>query len=123
MNPAADLPAWAALLVALFVVVGAGLTFIGSVGLLRLRSFYERLHAPTLGTTLGTGCVLIASIVYFSVLQSRPVIHEIVIGAFLTLTTPVSSLLLIRAVRYRDRIVARDEAATANRPPTDNRDV
>lgn len=123
MNPAADLPAWAALLVALFVVVGAGLTFIGSVGLLRLRSFYERLHAPTLGTTLGTGCVLIASIVYFSVLQSRPVIHEIVIGAFLTLTTPVSSLLLIRAVRYRDRIAARDEAATANRPPADDRDV
>ncbi|HET7656164.1 MAG TPA: monovalent cation/H(+) antiporter subunit G [Luteimonas sp.] len=123
MNPAADLPAWAALLVALFVVVGAGLTFIGSVGLLRLRSFYERLHAPTLGTTLGTGCVLIASIVYFSVLQSRPVIHEIVIGAFLTLTTPVSSLLLIRAVRYRDRIAARGEAATANRPPADDRDV
>jgi multicomponent K+:H+ antiporter subunit G len=123
MNPAADLPAWAALLVALFVVVGAGLTFIGSVGLLRLRNFYERLHAPTLGTTLGTGCVLIASIVYFSVLQSRPVIHEIVIGAFLTLTTPVSSLLLIRAVRYRDRIAARDEAATANRPPADDRDV
>ena len=53
MNPAIGLPAWAALLTALLVLLGAGLTLIGAVGLLRMKTFYQRVHAPTLGTTLG----------------------------------------------------------------------
>ena len=55
MTHAAELPAWAALPTAAFVLLGAALTLIGSLGLLRLGSFYERVHAPTLGTTLGIG--------------------------------------------------------------------
>lgn len=97
----ADLPAWAALLTALFVVVGASLTLVGSLGLLRLETFYERLHAPTLGTTLGTGAILIGSMVFFSVLGTRPVLHEILIAVFVTVTSPVSFILLLRATRHR----------------------
>ena len=44
---------------ALLVLAGASLALIGSVGLLRMKTFYERLHPPTKGTTLGTGLVLI----------------------------------------------------------------
>jgi multicomponent K+:H+ antiporter subunit G len=98
---ASDLPAWAALLTALFVIVGAGLTLIGSVGLLRLPTFYQRMHAPTLGTTLGTGGILIGSMIFFSA-GTRPVLHEILIAAFVTVTTPVTYILLIRATRHRD---------------------
>src|SRR5690606_8851900 len=101
MSEAADLPAWAALLTALCVVVGAGLTLIGSIGLLRLGSFYQRLHAPTLGTTLGTGAILIGSMIFFSVLGTRPVVHEILIAVFVTVTTPVTFILLVRATRGR----------------------
>src|SRR5690606_6926346 len=72
-----DLPLWAAILTAIFLVSGALITLIGSLGLLRLSSFYERVQAPTLGTTLGTGSILVASMICFSVLQSRPVVHEI----------------------------------------------
>ncbi|HEX6979115.1 MAG TPA: monovalent cation/H(+) antiporter subunit G [Alphaproteobacteria bacterium] len=104
MTSGADLPAWAALLTALFVLVGAGLTLTGSLGLLRLDQFYERVHAPTLGTTLGTVCVLIASIICFSVLQTRPVVHEVLIAVFVTVTTPVSLILLVRAALFRDRV-------------------
>lgn len=39
-----------AVLIALFVLIGTVLTLLGTVGLLRLGSFYERLHAPTLGS-------------------------------------------------------------------------
>jgi multicomponent K+:H+ antiporter subunit G len=102
MTPDVELPAWAALLTAVLVVLGAGLTLTGALGLLRLGGFYERVHAPTLGTTLGTGCVLIASMVYFSVLQSRPVVHEVLIAVFVTLTTPVTLMLLVRAALFRD---------------------
>jgi multicomponent K+:H+ antiporter subunit G len=109
MTHAADLPAWAALLTALLLLLGAGLTLTGSLGLLRLQSFYERIHAPTLGTTLGIGCVLLASMVFFSALQTRLVLHELLIAAFMVVTTPVTLMLLARAALYRDRREGSDE--------------
>lgn len=103
MIQAPDLPLWAAIAVGFLVFLGACITLVGALGLLRLESFYDRVHPPTLGTTLGTGCILIASIICFSVLQSRPMIHEVLIAVFVTLTTPVTLMLLARAALYRDR--------------------
>ncbi|RYI97940.1 MAG: cation:proton antiporter [Acetobacteraceae bacterium] len=115
MTHAAELPAWAALAVALLLVLGAGLALIGSFGLLRLRGFYERVHAPTLATTLGIGSVLAASMLFFSLLQSRFVLHEILIAVFMVVTTPVTLMLLTRAALYRDRIEG-DQAVPPPRP-------
>jgi len=103
MTQLGELPDWAALLVAFFLVIGAGLAAIGSFGLLRLGSFYERVHAPTLGSTLGIGSVLIASMLYFTVLESRLMVHELLIGALMFITTPITFMLLARAALYRDR--------------------
>ena len=104
MNAAVgNLPDWAALVTAVLVLAGAGLTLIGSLGLLRLDTFYARVHAPTLGTTLGAGCILIASMLFFSVLQTRFVLHEILIAVFITMTTPVTLMLLTRAAMLRDK--------------------
>jgi multicomponent K+:H+ antiporter subunit G len=96
-----DLPGWAALLTALFLLVGSGLTLIGSIGLVRLGDFYQRVHAPTLGTTLGTGAILIASMISFSVFQARPMLHEILIVIFVTVTSPVAFIFLVKAARDR----------------------
>jgi multicomponent K+:H+ antiporter subunit G len=103
MTDAADLPAWAALVTSFLVLLGAGFTLIGAIGLLRLKTFYERMHAPTLGATWGAGGILLGSIVFFSVLQSRPVLQETLIAVFVTVTTPVTLMLLARAALYRDR--------------------
>ena len=103
MKPVQDLPAWAALPVALLVLAGAGLALPGSFGLLRFGSFYERMHAPTLGTTLGIGCILAAWTLFFSVLQARLVLHALLIAALTVVTTPVTLMLLARAALYRDR--------------------
>lgn len=108
MNHAADVPAWAALLTALLLVFGAALALIGSLGLLRLETFFERVHAPTLGTTLGTGFVLAASMVFFSALESRAVLHELLIGVFMVVTTPVTYTLLVRAAVHRDASEKKD---------------
>lgn len=110
------LPSWAALLIALLILTGAGLALIGALGLLRFKSFYERVHAPTLGSTLGMGCILLASMLYFSIGQTRPVVHEILIGLFITITTPVTLLLLVQATLYRDRQEGRDPLDGSNRP-------
>ena len=112
MTHAENLPAWAALLTSFLVLVGAGLTLIGAVGTLRFGTFFERVHAPTLGTSWGTGAIALASIVCFSALGSRPVVHEILIGVFITVTTPVTLMLLARAALYRDRT-----EGDANVPP------
>ncbi len=103
MIQAPDLPLWAAIIVGIFVLLGGVVTLIGALGLIRLKTFYERVHPPTLGPTLGTVCVLIASITCFSTLQSRPIVHELLIGLFITVTTPVTLMLLGRAAVYRDR--------------------
>jgi len=99
----AELPPWAALLTAIFLFAGAGFALTGSLGLLRLGSFYERVHAPTLGSTLGTGCILAASMLFFSVQQSRPVLHEVLIAVFTLITTPITLMVLVRAALFRDR--------------------
>ena len=96
-----DLPIWAALPAALFLIAGGCLTLIGALGLLRLRDFYSRMHAPTMGTTLGTGCVLIASMLVSSALLGRPVLHEVLLALFLVITTPITAILLMRAAIYR----------------------
>lgn len=114
MTQAPDLPAWAALLTAALLVLGAGVTLVGSLGLLRLRTFYERVHAPTLGTTLGTALVSLGSILCFSVLGTRPVVHELLVLAFVTVTTPITLMLLARAAIFRDR-----GAGARNVPPAD----
>jgi multicomponent K+:H+ antiporter subunit G len=108
MTPAELLPAWAALLVALLVLIGGGLALTGAIGALKLATFFERIHAPTLGTSWGTGAIVLASILCFSVLGSRLAVHEILIGIFVTVTTPVTLMLLARAVLYRERAEGRE---------------
>ena len=71
MTDLPGLPDWAAWPVALLLLLGSSITLIGSVGLLRLQGFYRRVHAPTLGTTAGMAAILLASMLYFTVLGSR----------------------------------------------------
>lgn len=107
----ATLPEWAAVLVAVLLLGGAAITLVGTIGLVRLRTFYQRVHAPTLGTSLGGGFVLLASAVYFSVGQGRPVLHEALIFFFILVTTPITLMLLARAALYRDRAEGNDVAS------------
>lgn len=103
IQPAADIPVWAAIAVAFFLLIGSGLALIGAIGFLRLPTFYERIHAPTLGTSWGIGGVMLASMIFFTVSSGRLVFHEILIGIFVTVTTPITFMLLARAALHRDR--------------------
>jgi multicomponent K+:H+ antiporter subunit G len=114
MNAAAGVSILATILTAVLLVGGAAITLIGSIGLLRLGTFYERVHAPTLGTTLGTVCIALASMIYFSALETRPVVHELLIVMFILVTTPVTLIILVRAAQLRDRFEGRE--TTLKRP-------
>ncbi len=108
------LPGWATVPVAVLLVLGASIVLIGALGLLRLPTFYQRIHGPAITITLGAGCLLLASMLYFTVAQSRLVIHEIIIAVFLLMTAPVVSMMIMRAAVYRDlRARKHDAGATA----------
>ena len=104
-----ELPLWLAWLIAGIAVAGAAMSLIGAIGLGRFKSFYDRVHAPTLGSTLGTMLMLSASILFFSWFEQKLVLRELLIGLFLTLTTPVTLILLVRASIYRDRTEGRED--------------
>lgn len=82
------------------ILTGAVFTFIGSLGLARLRDFYTRLHGPTKATTLGVGSLLIASAVHFSIGGEAVSLHEVLVTLFLFITAPVSAHLLAKAALH-----------------------
>jgi len=108
MNEIEQVPLWASVLVSALLITGSSLALIGSIGLLRFKTFYERVHAPTLGATLGLFTILAASMLYFSVAQTRTVVHEVLIAIFVLTTTPVTFILLVGASLYRDRFEGHD---------------
>ncbi|MHB8948524.1 MAG: Na+/H+ antiporter subunit G [Rhodoferax sp.] len=87
-------------LLSLLVLIGAGFTFVGSLSLVRFKDFYTRLHGPTKATTLGVGCLLVASSVFFSVTGDGLSLHEILVTFFLFITAPVSAHLLAKAALH-----------------------
>jgi multicomponent K+:H+ antiporter subunit G len=101
-----NLPLWAAFPAAVLLICGGLVALVGSLGLLRMRNFYARMHPPTMGTTLGTGCVLFASMLVSSALLQRPVIHEVLITLFVFITAPVSAMTLMSAAVSRTRAPA-----------------
>lgn len=103
MNPDFEsLPLWVSLPVSLLLVLGSLVVLIGALGLVRLPHFFQRIHGTAITITLGAGCILIASMLFFTALQSRLVIHELMITAFMLLTAPVVAMLLMRTAVYRD---------------------
>lgn len=87
---------WIEALISLLLITGGAFVFVGSLGMAHLRDFYMRLHGPTKATTLGIGCMLIASMAYFWSVDGRPDIQELLITLFLFITAPVSAHLLAK---------------------------
>ncbi|URK86959.1 monovalent cation/H(+) antiporter subunit G [Rhizobium sp. RCAM05350] len=126
MSHLTDLPTWAAIPVCVLLLLGSAITLIGSMGLIRLKTFYGRLHAPTLGASAGTILICIASMITFAVLQNRWILHEILIIVFVILTTPVTLMLLGQSALYRDRIEGRNDVprkTTGEPPDTSGMDI
>ena len=88
------------ILLSVLILVGAGFTLVGSLGLIRLRDFYSRLHAPTKATTLGVGSLLIASAIFFSVHDDGLSLHEVLVTLFLFITAPVGAHLMAKAALH-----------------------
>ncbi|HZJ95021.1 MAG TPA: Na+/H+ antiporter subunit G [Thiopseudomonas sp.] len=92
---------WVEFTVAFFLLVGSAFALVGSIGLHRFPDFYMRLHGPAKATTLGVGCVLIASMLFFSSQDKVLHVHELLITLFLMLSAPVSAYMLAKAAMQK----------------------
>ena len=81
------------------LAIGSFFVLVGSLGLVKLSDFLKRLHGPTKATTLGVGCILVASIGYHAWLGDGLALglREILITVFLFITAPISAHLMARA--------------------------
>lgn len=101
MSTALELPWWIAIPVALLLVLGGIVTLTGTVGLIRLPNFYSRMHAPTMGNTLGVFSILVASMLLASFVEHKLVLHQLLITILLVIVSPVTAVLLMRAAIRR----------------------
>ena len=118
MSPLAlpvDLALWAEILVAVLVLAGAALALLGSIGLLRLPTFFERAHAPALIATGGCWCVMLACLIFFSLQGDGWYLHPLLIAIFLAITVPVTTIFLMRASLFRARQNGEDVPANLSR--------
>lgn len=115
-----QVPLWAAILVSAGVLIGATLTLIGAIGLVRAGNFYQRIHMPTLGTSFGAIGILVGSAVLSSIGEGRFIAHEVLIFIFVSVTTPVTLMLLARAALHRDRVEGSPDVPSALVKPSDH---
>ena len=105
------LPLWVEMIVAGLLLASGLLSLVAAVGLVRLRGYFQRLHAPALANTAGAWCVSLATIVFFSVTESRLALFAIVVNVLLAITAPVTTLLLARTGLFRQRLAGNNVPA------------
>lgn len=105
-------PFWTEAVVAALLVLSGVFVVISAIGFLRLQDFFLRMHPPALAYTFGSWCVTLAGILHFSMLASRPMLHPWLIIIMLSITVPVTTLLLARVALFRRR-----SAGAADTPP------
>lgn len=88
------------LIVAVFALVGMGLSLVTALGLIRLPDVYTRAHAASKSSTLGVMSILIGVILYF-VTEEGFFSSRVVLGIlFVLITAPIGGHLIARAAYY-----------------------
>lgn len=111
------------------LLFGCFFILVGALGLVKLSSFFKRLHAPTKASTLGVGCVLVGSVCYHLFLGEDPQPRELLITVFLFITAPISAHMMAKAalsllMEKRPMLpgdeTAKEEALPPPRPKQEN---
>jgi multicomponent K+:H+ antiporter subunit G len=120
MTDTALLPLWLEIIVAALVLAGAALTLLGASGLLRLPTFFERVHAPAVIATLGCWCIVHATVLFFSYVDRSLALHALLIAVFVAITVPIISIFLMRAALFRARQLGHAVPPSLSQPRKDS---
>ncbi|MGC4077856.1 MAG: monovalent cation/H(+) antiporter subunit G [Rubrivivax sp.] len=94
---------WTEVVVALLLLASGGVVLTAALGLWRLPDFFARMHAPALASTLATWLVGAATIVHFSIREGQLSLHVWLAVVLLSITAPVTTIVLARAALFRRR--------------------
>lgn len=104
---------WIEAPVALLLVLSGIFTLSAAVGVVRFKTFFQRMHPPALAFSFSAWCVTLASILYFSFQEHKLSLHAWLIIIFLSLTVPVTTILLARTDLFRRRIAGKGDVPPA----------
>ncbi len=106
------MPEWVQATVAVLLVLSGVFVVISALGFACLHDFFLRMHPPALAYTFGSWCVTLAAVLYFSMQHERLMLQPWLIIILLSITVPVTTVLLARAALFRRRV-----AGVADTPP------
>ena len=119
---AQPLALWAEIAIAALVLLGAIIALVGSLGLLRLGTYFERVHATSIIATMGCWCIMHGTLLYFSLHGQGIAAHPLLIALFVAITVPVTNIFLMRAALFRARRAGQSVPPHASnvQPPQNN---
>ena len=94
---------WVEAVVAVLLGLSGVFVVISAIGFVRLQDFFLRMHAPALASTFAAWLVTLASIVHFSSRGEGLALHVWLIIIVLSITAPVTTMVLARAALFRRR--------------------
>ena len=103
----------AEIVVSVLVLAGGAFSLVAAIGLLRMPSFFMRMHPPAIANTLSVWSTALAAIVYFAVFAERLALYVWLIPIFLSITAPITTAMLARAALFRNR----QQGGTVPPPP------
>ena len=115
MSGEINLPLWAEIAVGALVLAGSIVALLGSMGLVRLKSYFERVHAPSIIATMGCWLIMWATFVFFTATGEGLALHALLIAVFIALTVPITTIFLMRAALFRARRAGRNVPPSISR--------
>lgn len=104
---------WIVIPASVLIVISGLLVLIASIGMVRVSSFLPRTHIQAIIYSTALWALLLASLLLTFNLQDRTFLHEVLIGIFIFITSPVSTILLVRSFVLREeRASTPDENAS-----------
>lgn len=85
------------IVVTCLLAVSSLFILVGAFALIKLPTFFQRIHGPTKASTLGVGGILITSILYHAMIGNSFHPRELLITLFLFMTAPISAYMMARA--------------------------
>lgn len=112
-------PFWVEVVVAVLVVASGLLVLLAAIGLVRLKTFFLRLHPPALASTVGVWTMSLACLIYLSFTSGELALKAWIIPVVMSITAPVTATLLARAALFRLRFRGDDAPPPLGQEPGD----
>src|SRR5690625_3184602 len=92
-----------------FVIAGTFFIFVASIGVLRLRDVYSRMHAAGKASTLGVMSIMTGAVIFFLIDQGKFNFKLLLSIIFIFITSPLAGLSINRSA-YRSHVPKRRQS-------------